>query len=248
VSNYDPPIWNQNLTYPAQIDRQLIAAAFPHPGVLDGAFLKVSQRAAGANMSVDVAAGRAVVAGGDTANQGSYLAHVLNPVNVPIAAAPGAGLVRVDLVHCKVNDAAVTGTLNTVTVETPIAGSAVASNPAPPATPNTSIPLAWVTVAAGTASITNAMIADKRTFARAPAVQAGRANYPYTTGGTTVLFPNWFSTTCYSVVFHLSLANTMHNSIVATVNNTGFVFQAWTASGEFGAGTNVFVDWVAVGD
>jgi hypothetical protein len=125
--------------------------------------MAVTQRAAGANMSVDVAAGAVVIAGTDSANQGKYVGKLTAPVNVAIAAAPGAGLTRIDLVYARVFDtAAIGGTLDELTVEKPLTGTAVASGPVPPALPASSEALAQIAVAAGTASITNALITDRR--------------------------------------------------------------------------------------
>jgi hypothetical protein len=85
------------------------------------------------------------------------------PVNVAIAAAPGAGLTRIDLVYARVLDtAAIGGTLDELTVEKPLTGTAVSANPVPPALPASSEALAQIAVAAGTASITNSLITDRR--------------------------------------------------------------------------------------
>jgi hypothetical protein len=157
-----PPNWLQALSYSANIDRYLIDAAWGQSGVLAG--LAVSQRAAGANMSVDVAAGQAVVAGTDAANQASYLVRLLAAYNVPVAAAPPAGQTRIDLIVAAVNDPAATGTGTAGWGFSDVQGVPASSNPDVPATPASSVVLAQVTVAAGTASITGALITDRRTI------------------------------------------------------------------------------------
>lgn len=163
VGTYIAPIWLQSLTYPAQSDRLLADTVYTQGGVAGAAALAVTQRGAGANMSVDIAAGTVVIAGTSVAGQGKYLGRLTAPVNVPITAAPSAGLTRIDLVHARVYDAtAAGGTRNELTVEEVIAGTPASSNPAAAALPATSEALAWVTVASGTAAVTNAMIADKR--------------------------------------------------------------------------------------
>ena len=161
TTDYDAPLWLQALSYPASVDRDLIDAVFVSTGVIRGG-LTVAPALPG-NMSVDVAPGLVVVAGTDMAGQGKYVGRQLNTVNVALNAAPAAGLTRIDLIHAHITDATVIGgTRNVMTVEEPIAGTAVSSNPVAPNVPNTSEPLAWVTVASGTAAITAAMITDRR--------------------------------------------------------------------------------------
>jgi hypothetical protein len=171
AADYDLPVWMQALSYPAATDRLLVDAAFPTAGVLGAGELLVAPRAAGGTMSVDVAAGRAVIAGTDMALQGKYVGRLKNTVNVPLTAAPGAGLTRIDLICARMIDATVVGgAVNAMTVETPVLGTAVSSNPAAPAVPASSIPLAQILVASGTAAITAGMITDRRTNL-APAAQ-----------------------------------------------------------------------------
>ena len=85
----DPPLWMQNAIYPAGVDRSLVTATLP-PGVLSNE-LVVGPRALGADMSVDVAAGRCVVAGTDVPDQGHYLCTSHEVVNLPVASRPGRG-------------------------------------------------------------------------------------------------------------------------------------------------------------
>lgn len=186
AADYDAPLWLQSLTYPANTDRLLIDAVFPTAGVLGPTELVAAPRAAGANMSVDVSAGRAVIAGTDMALQGKYLGRLKNTVNVALTAAPGAGLTRIDLIHAHITDATVVGgSTNVMTVETPVAGTAVSSNPTPPAVPNSSIPLAYITVASGTAAVTAGLIADARVVIPRPRIDAAE------TSVTTDSFGNW---------------------------------------------------------
>ena len=105
-------------------DVRQITAAIANEGVIDkvGGDFHVSPRAAGANFTVDVATGRAVVAGDDEADQGSYLIESDAVVNVgPFGAAPGSGG-RIDLVVLQVNDP--TGILE-VTLEKVVAAEPV---------------------------------------------------------------------------------------------------------------------------
>lgn len=150
------PLWLQQGSYPARQDRTLLAALFTE-GVMGTGDLAVTQRAAGTNMSVDIAAGSAAISGTTQDDQGVYLAESTAVENRAIAAAPATGT-RTDLVVGRVRDSAVSGTSNDWLLEV-ITG---VDNAGVPATPDDAIPLASVAVAAGTATITNAMITDLR--------------------------------------------------------------------------------------
>lgn len=159
------PLWLQNGSYGAVLDRSLIDSIMspgirvPSPGSTNP--LQVTPRAAGANMSVDVAVGDCVIAGTNTAGQGSYLCRATAINNVPINGAPAAGTSRIDRIVARVYDTAVIGgSVNGWAIEV-VAGTAAAS-PAVPALPASSLSLARVLVASGTASITAGLITDDR--------------------------------------------------------------------------------------
>jgi hypothetical protein len=159
VSNLPVPDWLQAGSYSANMDRYLIEAIWPTGGTITG--MTVGPRGAGANMSVDVAAGSAVVHGSDIANQASYLCRLLGTTNALIGAAPGAGLNRIDLVVAQVVDPAALGSGTAGWVLAVVPGTAAAS-PVPPAVPASALALAQVSVPTGTASILAANITDLR--------------------------------------------------------------------------------------
>lgn len=152
------PIWQQNNTYPASLDRQ--ALSLWTTGVIAAGDLAVTQRGAGANMSVDVAAGGCVIEGTEAAGQGRYLATSDAVVNVPLAAAPGAGSSRIDLVVATVRDSAFSGTDDDWIIQA-VTGTPAAS-PVAPSAPASSLVLASVAVASLAASIVDANITDAR--------------------------------------------------------------------------------------
>lgn len=154
------PLWEQNLAYAARLDRTLIDNVFTE-GVVDLASggLAVSERAAGANMSVDIAAGVAVVEGDDQADQGKYLCRSTGVENRAIATADPNDP-RIDLVIARVRDSNVTGTDDDWILEV-LTGTPDPS-PSAPAVPNTAIALAEVSVAASASSITDSDITDRR--------------------------------------------------------------------------------------
>lgn len=157
------PIFQQNLTYSATEVRALPAAIF-RGGVIGAGDLKVAQRAAGTNMSVDVAAGAVAVPGTDAVGQGTYLCTSTAVENVTIGAAPSAGNTRLDLVVAQIRDGDVDAGPNNDWIITVVAGTP-ASTPVEPTAPDSCVVLARVSIASGVAAVTNAMITDRRFFA-----------------------------------------------------------------------------------
>lgn len=128
-------------------------------GIGDSTDLNVTQRGAGANMSVDVSSGRCLVRGDEGSVQGTY--HCVNDatVNLAIGAADPTNP-RWDLVVAKVQDALYSGAVNAWSLA--IVPGTAAGSPADPAVPNNAIVLARVVVGAAVSSITNANITDLR--------------------------------------------------------------------------------------
>lgn len=121
------PLWNQGLSYPAQLDRGLINALWPGGGVLNGAVTAVVN-----TMQISVAAGFAAVP--MQSGQGSELCHWDAPEAGPslvLAASPPSGQSRVDLIVVQVRDAAVDGGANNDFVIQAIAGTPAAAQPGP---------------------------------------------------------------------------------------------------------------------
>lgn len=158
----------------ARQDRAIIGALFTE-GVADvgAGDLRVTQRASGAAMSVDVAAGAGYVAGDDVARQGTFRCVVTSTESVDIAGAPASGA-RIDLIVLRVYDpAAIGGTKQGAFLEV-VAGDA-APSPAAKTAPPSSIVLARVRVAAGQASITAGDITDERRQSGAQTLRGGSA-------------------------------------------------------------------------
>lgn len=170
---YRPPLWSQNAAYSAADDRRLITAAL-YPGVLTDNDLKVTQRAEGASMSVDVAPGMVVIPGTEQADQGNYLCPLAQRVNIPIPAGPSAGNHRRDYIYARVYEPGgeeepaywqvevVTGPIGPVNQEAPHIGIA----PFPDHPPSSTLLAVIETVQSGTTSITDPMIRDFREWTR----------------------------------------------------------------------------------
>ena len=100
---FRPPLWSQMGSYSAADDRRLIQATF-NDGVIDVDDLRVSPRAEGPNMSVDIAPGHVVIPGRDQADQGRYLCPLAQRVNLPVPAGPAAGQHRRDWIIASVDE------------------------------------------------------------------------------------------------------------------------------------------------
>ena len=124
--------------------------------------LKVSERGAGANMSVDVAKGGAMIKGDDTTDQGMYFAYNDATVNKTIATADPTNP-RKDLVVARVKDNQEGQSGDTWLIDV-ITGTP-AGSPVEPTLPATALKLAVVDVPANDTTITNSQITDSRTTA-----------------------------------------------------------------------------------
>lgn len=158
-----PPVALQNVsTLNADDFRGLIEALVPTEGIIASGDLAVTQHGT-PNMTIDVAAGAAIIAGDDTpATQGSYFVKNDAAVNLAIGAADPTNP-RKDLIVLQVRDSFYSGSSDDARLAV-VAGTPAAS-PAEPALPNNSLKLAVVTVAAGATSITTAAITDRRSLA-----------------------------------------------------------------------------------
>lgn len=123
--------------------------------------LKVSQRAAGANFSVDVAAGAAAITGDDVSDQGMYLVQSTAVENKTIPAPPGAGT-RVHRVVAQVQDKLHDGTWTDYVWDIEVLEDTGAGTPA---VPDSAISLATVSVAAAQVSVQDTHITDTRAVA-----------------------------------------------------------------------------------
>lgn len=139
--------------------RRFFAGVFLSQGVLGATDLDVTQRGAGANMSVDVAAGKCLVSDAQTI-VGLYPFVSDATTNLAIAS-NSSGSTRIDIIVARVKDTEYADASNAKTIEV-VQGTAGAGVPA---TPTRCLKLAEVTVANGATSITNANIAESRVWA-----------------------------------------------------------------------------------
>lgn len=178
MTEVNPALWLQGRTDHAAVHyRRLLEAITVTPGVF-GNGLAVSEKSGTPNMSVDVAAGFAVVPGSQSATQGHYFVDNDAVKNLTVAAADATNP-RKDRVVAKVEDAAYSGATSAWSLAV-VTGTPAAS-PSEPALPANSVELALINVAAGAASITNANLTDRRV----------RLARPVSTIGWTLWTPTW---------------------------------------------------------
>jgi hypothetical protein len=97
----ETPKWLQAGSYAARLDRHVIQELFRSKGrVLRG--FQITQRAAGANFTVDISAGSAIVLGTSQTDQGAYLCRGTTLDTLAASATPAAN--RTDSVYVVVND------------------------------------------------------------------------------------------------------------------------------------------------
>lgn len=165
------PEFLQTKTYSALRDR----LAFKHGGPIQAGVwlagdLMVTQRGAGANMSVDVASGYALVDANDPGNDGLY--HLANDATVNVTITPAhATLPRIDQVCIQVNDtthgADATDTPAIVVLTgTATSGATLNNRTGAASLPAAHLRLADVLVGAAASTITNTVIRDRRPWAR----------------------------------------------------------------------------------
>jgi len=185
MSNNPLFIQDPSLSYDAQDFRRFLGLLIGE-GVADvgGGQLLVIQRAQGANMSVDVAAGLAFIQGDTVAGQGVYQA-TFDATNLAIAAAPASNS-RIDLIVARVSDRQVVGGATSGRSVEVLTGASAAT-PVAPALPNTAIALAKVTVSAGSTSITNGNITDLRSPVTSGSGAVGTSTRTLTTSQITAL-------------------------------------------------------------
>lgn len=257
MTERNPALWLQARTdHTAEQDRALLNMIWKAEGITDASALAVSQRGAGANMSVDVAAGQAVVAGDDSGAQGKYGVWNDATKNLTISASDPTND-RYDLVVARVKDAFYSGASNAFSLEV-ITGTP-AGSPAEPSLPNNCLKLAVVAVAASATSITNANITDARVIARPWYTAWGTVGYAAQTAtqtgfateadisGVSVTFTP-VSGRRYRSTLRVPVADCAVASILA-----GFIYNGATLVGQgnqsiaAGAGTNHTVQAIHTG-
>lgn len=158
-----PPSWLQNGSHPAENDRLTITKTiWARQGVVDYGDMVVTPTPT-PSMSVNVAAGHAIIDGTQTTTQGTYITY--NDATVTLAvAASNPSLARIDRVCIAVQDSFYGGTANNTVVYQVITGTP-SSTPVAPTAPANSLTLATILVNANASSINSGAITDTREYA-----------------------------------------------------------------------------------
>lgn len=184
-----PVIADPDLTWTAQEIRMVMPAVQAKwwDGPAGAGDFLVTQRGAGANFSVDVAAGVCQTTGDDIAGQGCYYTWNDATVNVTCPAAPGSGT-RVHRLVLQVRDKQSNGTWTTYDAVLVLLQDTGGGTPAEPPSATT---LALISETVSQASITNANITDLRVAGRVswvtPALQGFSSSSDVAVTGITAI-------------------------------------------------------------
>ena len=212
-----PPSWLQNGSHTAENDRLTTTGSlWGASGVVRSADLAVT--APGGTMTVSVASGWAAILGTYQTNMGTYMAYNDAATTATITTANPSNP-RIDLVCITVNDAAYSGSLNSVAINV-VAGTP-AGSPTVPSTPTNSIALAQVAVAAGATSITSGNITDVRVRAQ-------------------IIEPTISSASSTAVPLRIVLNSGQTANALQVINSSGTVLNGFDANGNLlGGSVNV---------
>ena len=170
----EAPLWIQLGSFASQNDRLLIDT-LTTDGVLDGRADPVTVLPASpdlactpniATLSVDVAAGVAVITGTDQTRQGKYVCRSTATTTVALDPRPAGGQTRIDIIYAQVLDSS-SGIVITPGTDGWVIGKVTGvpsgSSPTVPNPPTSSLVLAQVNVtAAGGGTLTDGDITDRR--------------------------------------------------------------------------------------
>ena len=207
-----PPSWLQNGSHTAENDRLTTTGSlWGVSGIVRSADLAVT---ASSGMNLSVAAGWAAILGTYQTNMGTYMAYNDAAATATITTADPSNP-RIDLVCITVNDAAYSGSLNSVAINV-VKGTA-AGSPSVPSTPTNSIALAQVAVAAGATSITSGNITDVRVRAQ-------------------IIEPTISSASSTAVPLRIVLNSGQTANALQVINSSGTVLNGFDSSGNLLSG------------
>ena len=211
-----PPSWLQNGSHTAENDRLTTTGSlWGASGVVRSADLAVT---ASSGMNLSVAAGWAAILGTYQTNMGTYMAYNDAAATATITTADPSNP-RIDLVCITVNDAAYSGSLNSVAINV-VKGTA-AGSPSVPSTPTNSIALAQVAVAAGATTISSGNITDVRVRAQ-------------------IIEPTISSASSTAVPLRIVLNSGQTANALQVINSSGTVLNGFDANGNLlGGSVNV---------
>ena len=160
MTERNPTSFLQTGTFTAEDDRRLTSMLLSDSeGVMLPTDMAVSQRGAGANMSVDVAGGRGAIRGDLNTYEGSYFIENRGVTNKTVATSDPTNP-RIDRVIAEVLNQEYSGSSNLWQLR--VMTGTPAGSPTAPALPDNATSLCTIAVGAGVTSIVDANITDTR--------------------------------------------------------------------------------------
>jgi hypothetical protein len=202
------------ITFSARQLRTIADAVWAQEGVVATTDLLPSQRAAGANMSVDLSAGMVIIQGNSIANQGKYVCRSTAVTNLPINPAPGSGT-RTDLIVAQLSDKQADG--GTTYQWAPIVLSGTTTVPPSAAEiGRVNVPAGTASIVAGNLDVSNRQYATmNRLVAPSQTAQASEPNY-----ATVGSFVDFTSGQWPALTFVFPPSGTVFITISADCQNT----------------------------
>jgi hypothetical protein len=233
----EAPVWQEAVSgdvpilQSARAYRTVCDAIWTSEGVIGAGDLLPSARAAGANMSVDIAAGLVVIQGDAIAAQGKYVMRSTAVTNLPINAAPATGS-RTDLIVAQLYDKQADGGTTY--------GWSLLVLPSTTTRPPSSVEVGRVTVPAGATSIVAGNISNvNRQYAQTTAAVVTRPIYTLQASGpsfsTVGTFADFTSSQWAPLTVTFPPSGQIWVTISADMHNTNTsastVATAWRYSG-----------------
>lgn len=163
MTEQNPPTWMDGTTVPGDVLRRMTQAIMG-PGIARLGDLAVTEHAGTPNMSVDVAAGGAFVAGTSGTYQGTYFVENRGIVVKTIATAHPTNP-RIDLVCARVRENAIDSS-GVSAWDIHVVTGTPGAVPVAPTVPANSMALATINIPATDTAITNSQITSLRSLAR----------------------------------------------------------------------------------
>jgi len=230
VDYMQPATGDPSINVPASTFRMAIQAlvggsSASKEGVIAPTVNVVTQRGAGANFSVDIAAFQAIIAGEDVTDQGAYLVTNTATFNLATPAAPGSGT-RTHRLVAQVRDKKNNAGWTTYDWTPVIVVDSGSGEPAEPASSET---LAHIVIAAGQANVSNGNITQGYQILRSlipldpqQSFQAGAGAWNQTNTWVAYGPSNW-ATVPFTVPPSGKVFVTIHAGVIGNSGNTAAV-------------------------
>jgi hypothetical protein len=169
-----PGAFNQTQSYGAeQFRRALYDLTFARGATIGsvlggvGGYGDFAPVATGSGLTINIAAGEAIIPGSSTTTQGGYYARGSSTTAITMATA-NATNPRIDLICLTITDSSYSGSTNTFAIQavtgTPTSGATLSNLTGAPALPTSSLLICYVDVTAAASTLSSANILDSRPY------------------------------------------------------------------------------------